>query len=201
MGEIILASGSPRRKQIMELAGINCEVIVSNADETVMGEPAEQVRELALRKATAVYESLPNAHLETAIGTTLPIIIAADTLVFIDNRALGKPATAAEAFEMLSTLQARAHTVYTGVAIVKGCYRHVFADAAQVHFRALTPREIHAYIATGEPFDKAGGYGIQERGSVLVDRIEGDFYTVMGLPISKVCRALAAMGYDIWGQE
>ncbi|MCL1843715.1 MAG: Maf family protein [Defluviitaleaceae bacterium] len=193
--KIILASGSPRRKEILRLAGIPCQIIVSDADETAFGDPGDQVQKLALRKARAVFDVVQKE-------ANPPIIIAADTLVFVNDgirgKVLGKPRDELEAFDMLKTLQGRLHMVYTGVALLQGEYEHVFVDAARVYFRALSDEEILAYIATGEPFDKAGGYGVQERGAVLVDRIDGDFYTVMGLPISKVCRALTIMGYDIW---
>lgn len=188
--KIILASGSPRRKQLMELAGIPCEIIVSNVDETVFGAPDEQVKELALRKAKAVLFMLPEGENN--------IIIAADTLVYINERVLGKPRDADEAFEMLRALSGNSHTVFTGVALVCGDYEHVFSDATRVYFHELSDAEILAYIATGEPFDKAGAYGVQERGAVLVDKVEGDFYTVVGLPIAKVARALSGMGYNIW---
>lgn len=199
---IILASGSPRRTQLLTQAGIPHEVIVSDADETVTGLPDTQVKELALRKA--------NATLPLITGTGTAIIIAADTLVWIDHEALGKPENPPRAFHMLRALQGNTHRVYTGVAIIKAAHDGskftrtnesiVIADMAEVTFRPLSDDEIYAYIDTGEPFDKAGGYGIQERGSVLVDRINGDFYTVMGLPISKVCTALEKMGYDYWNR-
>jgi len=187
---IILASGSPRRQQLLEQAGIPHEVLVSGADETVTGTPREQVEELALRKANAVLPLVDNSQGET-------IIIAADTLVFINGEVLGKPQNHNEAFEMLKKLQGNAHQVYTGVALlcVSSGEVMVFADVADVFFRPLCDEEILAYIATGEPFDKAGAYGIQEKGATLVDRINGDFYTVMGLPISKVCTALKKFGY------
>lgn len=178
---VILASGSPRRRQILEQVGIHPEIIVSNADETVTGAPDAQVKELALRKANAVLPLVDTTSSENLI------IIAADTLVFINNEVLGKPETPGEAFKMLKKLQGTTHHVYTGVALLKGGGEsHVFADMAEVTFRPLSDAEINAYIETGEPFDKAGAYGIQERGATLVDRINGDFYTVMGLPISKV---------------
>jgi septum formation protein len=234
---IILASGSPRRRQILEQAGIAHEVIISDVDETIDGEPDYQVKELALRKARAVRDiktegalPLPPHSLfekseaktltKDVHGTlsndgakglapcrgsgtesprsTLPIILAADTLVYIDGRMLGKPKNEDEAFTMLRRLSGQAHTVYTGVAILRGGEELVFVDAARVYFRSLSDEEIRAYIATGEPMDKAGAYGVQERGAVLVDRVEGDFYTVVGLPISKVVCALGDMGYDIW---
>jgi len=192
---IILASGSPRRTQLLTQAGIPHEVIVSNADETVTGSPDAQVKELALRKA--------NATLPFITDATNAIIIAADTLVCINNEVLGKPQNPSQAFQMLKKLQGNTHRVYTGVALINTRTNEskVFADMAEVTFRHLSDNEIYAYIDTGEPFDKAGAYGIQERGSVLVDRINGDFYTVMGLPISKVCTALEKMSYDYWNRS
>ena len=181
--QIVLASGSPRRRQLLEQAGIPHKVVVSNADETVSGSPEEQVKELALRKAQAVIPMLD--------GEDDMVIIAADTIVYINGEVLGKPENRDHAFEMLSKLSGNTHEVYTGVAILHDFrIAHVFADMTEVTFRHLSDEEILDYIATGEPFDKAGAYGIQERGSVLVDRINGDFYTVMGLPISKVYAAL-----------
>lgn len=185
---IILASGSPRRKQLLELAGVPFEIIVSNADETVSGSPDKQVKTLALRKARAVRDVLGEKR----------IILSADTLVHVNGRVLGKPEDADDAFKMLKILSGNMHEVYTAVALVRGSEEHVFADVTRVFFRTLTEAEIRAYIETGEPFDKAGAYGVQERGAVLVDRVEGDFYTVVGLPIAKVWTALAEMGYDFW---
>lgn len=188
--QIILASGSPRRKQLLEQAGIPHIVLVSNADETVSGSPEAQVTELALRKA--------NATALLAKQYESPIIIAADTLVYIDGEVLGKPDNPKDAFDMLTKLQGRTHEVYTGVALVYGDKSTTFVCTAEVTFRTLSPEEINAYIATGEPFDKAGAYGIQGRGSVLVEHIKGDFYTVMGLPIAKLCESLMEMGYKYW---
>ncbi|MCL2840532.1 MAG: Maf family protein [Defluviitaleaceae bacterium] len=191
--KIILASGSPRRKQLMELAGIPFEVKVSNADETISGAPDFQVRELALRKAEMTLSMLDEGY-ENAI------IIAADTLVYIDGRVLSKPENPDDAFAMLKHLAGQKHTVYTGVALLKtdGTDGNAFVDSTDVYFHPLTDAQIHAYIATGEPFDKAGAYGVQEKGAVLVDRVEGDFYTVVGLPISKVFHALVNMGFNPW---
>lgn len=195
MSRIILASGSPRRTQLLTQAGILHQVIVSNADETVTGPPDAQVKELALRKA--------NATLPFITDSSDAIIIAADTLVCINNEILGKPENPQHAFQMLKKLQGNTHRVYTGVALIntRTNVSEVFVDMAEVTFRQLSDNEIYAYINTGEPFDKAGAYGIQERGSVLVDRINGDFYTVMGLPISKVCTALEKIGYDYWNRS
>jgi len=190
---------------LLEQAGIPHEVIVSGADETVTGSPAQQVEELALRKAKAVLPLVRKARhcgLDPQSPQMNAIIIAADTLVFIGEEVLGKPENHAQAFEMLKKLQGNAHEVYTGVALldVASGKTNVFASVAEVTFRPLCDAEILAYIATGEPFDKAGAYGIQEKGATLVSRINGDFYTVMGLPISKVCTALGEMGYDYWNR-
>jgi len=189
LNKIILASGSPRRKQLLEQVGIPFEVIVSNADETIDGPPASQVKTLALRKAEAVREVAGNDT----------IILAADTLVYIDGKVLGKPGDKNEAFEMLKTLQGRCHTVYTGVALIKGGEQNAFVDSTLVYFRQLSDTEIEAYIATGEPMDKAGAYGVQDRGALLVHRIEGDYFTVVGLPVAKVASALRDMGVEVWG--
>ena len=188
---VILASSSPRRRQLMAQAGIDFDVIVSDVDENIDGPAYEQVEQLALRKARAVQLQVESEA----------IIIAADTLVSLDGQVLTKPADAADAFAMLKALQGRKHTVYTGVAIIKsgGANKvHSFVEAADVYFRPLTEHEINGYIATGEPFDKAGAYGAQGRGAVLIQRIKGDFFTVMGLPISRLCVKLAEMGVDIW---
>jgi len=202
---IILASGSPRRRQLLTQAGIKFEVLVSDADETTSGHPNDQVATLAQRKAKATYDLL------AAQGdNNNAIIIAADTLVAIGDatdpsgyRVLSKPAGADEAYTMLSALAARKHTVYTGVAIMhtppSTAELTVFVETTDVFFRPLDDRAIRAYIATGEPFDKAGAYGIQEKGALLVERVDGDFYTVMGLPVARLCAELDKMGVDVWG--
>jgi len=184
VSEIILASGSPRRLALMEQVGIPCRVVVSNADETISGEPDFQVRALALRKAEAVRGMIASDA----------VIIAADTLVYVDGKVLGKPETAQDAFDMLATLRGREHTVYTGVAVLTGTGSRVFVDSTKVYFRDMLDAELWEYIATGEPFDKAGAYGVQDRGALLVDRVEGDYFTVVGLPIAKVAVALRELG-------
>jgi len=172
---IILASLSPRRKQLMEMMGLEFDVVVSNADESASGSGGDQAALLARRKASAV------ASVEKSA-----VVIGADTIVEIDGRLLGKPADAREAFEMLNALQGREHLVHTGVAIINDGKTKVFVETTTVHFRALNPKEIKAYIACGESFDKAGAYGIQGRGATLVERIEGDFYAVIGLPVARL---------------
>jgi len=203
--KVVLASGSPRRRQLLEQVGIPHRVIVSDVDESIDGPPDEQVKNLALRKADAVYEML--SHFPTkgdkavsadyGVSQNDTIIIAADTLVSIDNKVLGKPATADEAFAMLKSLSARQHTVYTGVAVLHDVTRIAFVSTAHVFFRDLTDYELLKYIASGEPFDKAGGYGVQEKGALLVERIDGDFYTVMGLPVARLAVILRELGVDV----
>ena len=191
---IILASSSPRRQQLMEQAGIPCEIIVSDVDENIEGNAREQVEQLALRKAQAVRPQISGKA----------IIIAADTLVSLDGQVLSKPTCGADAYAMLQALQGRKHTVYTGVTLIKisgtGDEIHSFVDTADVYFRPLSCYDIGGYIATGESTDKAGAYGAQGRGAVLVERIEGDFFTVMGLPLSRLCAMLTELGVDIWRQ-
>jgi septum formation protein len=175
----------------MARAGIPCEILISDVDEDVDGPAHHQVERLALRKARAARQKTSGAA----------VIIAADTLVSLDGWVLSKPADKADAFAMLNALQGRKHHVYTGVAIIKTGEKdeiHSFVESAHVHFRPLTAHDIEGYIATGEPFDKAGAYGAQGRGAVLISRIEGDFFTVMGLPVSRLCVKLAEMGINIW---
>lgn len=190
--KIILASSSPRRTQILSQADIPHEIVVSGADENVQGPVDSQVKELSLRKAKAALAILPPHQKDH-------IIIAADTLVAIDDKVLAKPETEIEAFDMLSSLSGNTHQVHTGVTIMQGGSVHTFADTAHVTFRIIGEGEIMSYIASGAPLDKAGGYGIQDKGAIFVEKIDGDFYTVMGLPISKVCLSLATFGYNCWG--
>lgn len=187
MEKIILASGSPRRRQLLEQVGIPFEVVVSDADETIEGPPDYQVRELALRKARAGRE----------MAGKEAIILAADTLVYIDNTVLGKPESPKEAYNMLKNLSGRTHTVYTGVAILNGNRTEAFVDSTKVTFRDLSHDEIWGYISTGEPMDKAGAYGVQDKGALLVHSIDGDYFTVVGLPVAKVAAALRAMGQEV----
>ena len=191
--KIILASSSPRRRQLMAQLGLPCEIIASDVDENAQGSAKEQVAELARRKAQAVRAKIDSN--ETYV------IIAADTLVEVDGKILAKPADHTEAFAMLKSLSGRRHTVYTGVVLLKvGEKERItsFVEQAQVLFRPLSDDEILAYIATGEPFDKAGAYGVQDKGAALVARVEGDYYTVVGLPLSRLAVELAGLGIDIW---
>ena len=182
MNDIILASASPRRKELMSLAGISFTVKTAPTDETVDKSltPEQTVMALARKKALAVALEEPDK-----------IIIGADTVVEVDVRILGKPADYDEAFRMLSLLSGRSHNVFTGVCILRGEKETVFSEKTEVTFYSLSEAEIDAYIKTGDCFDKAGAYGIQSRGCTLVKKIDGDYFNVVGLPIAKLCRKLA----------
>lgn len=190
MYEIILASASPRRKEILEKAGISCSVMVSRVNEkTERTKPEDVVVDLARKKAFDVARR----------AGELAIIIAADTMVVIGGKILGKPKDRAEAVKMLLQLQGNTHRVYTGVAFVikdmsgEDRKRSFFVET-KVSISAMTMAQIEAYADTGEPLDKAGGYGIQGRFSVFVNRIEGDYYNVVGLPIQALYKALLDEG-------
>lgn len=184
---IILASGSPRRRELLGLVCPEFDVCPSAADETLTpGAPvADEVRRLAYEKAESVLRETQGPR----------AVIGSDTMVVLDGAPLGKPRDAADAARMLRLLSGRRHEVLTAVAL---CTDEGACDCAlsrtQVEFYALTEEEIARYVATGEPLDKAGAYGIQGLGALLVRRIEGDFYGVMGLPVALLARMLRACG-------
>lgn len=182
MSKIILASASPRRRELMELAGYDFEVICADIVEVVPenAQPQDVVMSLALQKAQAVAAEHENA-----------VVVGSDTVVALDGKILGKPYSEQEACEMLRSLSGRTHKVFTGVAIVGGGKVKNFFDETDVEFYPLDDGEIRKYVATGEPMDKAGAYGIQGKGAVLVRKINGDFFNVMGLPISKLYREMS----------
>lgn len=187
--KIILASGSPRRRELLERMGIaQFEVLIPNADESLTPglAPALQVEQLSVRKARAA------ARL--AGGDAL--IIAADTVVCLDGAILGKPADEEDAFRMLSALSGVCHQVYTGVTVLQGERALTRHRETGVRFRALTPEDIRRYIAAGECMDKAGAYGIQGLGALLVEGIQGDYYNVVGLPVACLAGMLNQFGVD-----
>lgn len=180
---IILASQSPRRKELLAKHGIDFRVFVTDCDETVTEplSPRELVEELSRRKAKSAAEHF---------GKEEVLIIAADTVVALENEIFGKPRDAEDAFDMLSKLSAKAHSVFTGVTLAKVTkdgvsYRETVCET-KVFFKALTREEILGYIATGEPFDKAGSYAIQGIASKFVEAIDGDFDNVVGLPVTAI---------------
>ena len=185
--KIILASGSPRRKELMERAGFEFEIIPAGCEENAGPGPAREVVEsLGLQKAEWVADK-EKGNFE---GDT--IVIGADTVVSLDDVILGKPKNEADAFSMLKNLSGREHEVYTGVAIVSvnGQIKESFVVCTKVMFRSLTDNEINEYIATGEPLDKAGAYGIQGKGGAFVEKISGDYDNVVGLPITELVNRL-----------
>ena len=187
--KLILASASPRRAEILQAAGFPFSVLHSAVDETP--SPNELPTDLVQRLANA------KAELVAARAVGPAIVIAADTVVAVDARILGKPRSSDEARKMLELISARMHTVLTGVSLVRlpDVERREFVEATQVHFARMTPDEISAYLATDEPFDKAGAYAIQGIGGRYVTRIEGDYFNVVGLPLSRLARALSELGY------
>ena len=187
---IILASASPRRRELLERVGItNFTAAPPNVDESVEPglSPAAMVETLSLRKARAAAQ---NARPED-------LIIAADTVVALDAGVLGKPQDEDDAFAMLSALSGREHRVYTGVTVLRGDRAVTEHEATAVTFRDLSPDEIRGYIATGEPMDKAGAYGIQGVGALLVSGIRGDYSNVMGLPVFRLGQILREFGLDL----
>lgn len=189
---MILASQSPRRRELLGQMGFSFTVRPAKGEELPHPEltPAQLVEELARQKALEV----------SAEAETDDVVVAADTVVAIDGVVLGKPRDKAHAAEMLSALSGREHTVYTGVAVKRGETLLVEHEATQVRFRPLTQREIDLYIQTGEPMDKAGSYGIQGYGALLVEGIRGDYFNVVGLPICRLGRMLAQVGEDALAQ-
>ena len=178
---IVLASASPRRKELLGLITESFAVAAADVDESFAEgtDARELVEALSLKKAEAVFQTRKN---DTVIG--------ADTVVVMNGEILGKPRDEAEALAMLRMLSGGTHTVFTGVSIVAPGITRTFSQAAGVSFLALADSEIKKYIETGEPFDKAGAYGIQGKGALLISRIDGDFYTVMGLPVARLNREL-----------
>ena len=183
---VILASQSPRRRELLTTIGIAHEVRPADIDETVRPgeEPVPHCERLAREKAHTLALQHPDA-----------LIIGSDTIVVVDGAILGKPADRADAMRMLTTLSGRAHLVYTAVAVAHEGETRSSVEAVTVHFRSLTAAQIAAYADTGEPMDKAGAYGIQGYGATLVERIDGDYFAVMGLPLGRLVHVVRALGY------
>lgn len=185
---VVLASSSPRRRDLLDLIGIKHDVRPADVDESIVGgeTPADYAERLAREKAEAI--AVEGAD----------IVIGADTVVVIDGRVLGKPVNEQQAAAMLESLGGRTHTVLTAVAIVVDGRTSSGVEEVTVTFRPLTLEEIDSYVATGEPMDKAGAYGIQGYGATIVERVEGDYFAVMGLPLVRLVRLLAERGihYD-----
>ena len=199
---IILGSASPRRRELLEQIGLEFEIVVSDAREHYKStRPEDIVRELALMKAEHVAKEVERREKERAEQASIPrletgeahlrnvVILGADTIVVRDGQILGKPSDEEEAFSMLKSLQGRMHQVYTGVAVLNfdgsGSLRTIsHAEETKVYVHEMTDEEIRRYIAAGESMDKAGAYGVQGRFAAYIDRIEGDYYNVVGLPVA-----------------
>lgn len=196
--KIILGSASPRRRELLAQIGADFEVRVSNKEEIYHSTvPEEIVKELALMKAENVAEELTEENPAATVNST--VVIGADTIVVLDGKILGKPSDEKDAVRMLAGLQGRRHDVYTGVAVLEydeNGEKHVYnySVGTAVHVNGMTDEEIRAYVETKDPLDKAGAYGIQGRFAAHIDRIEGDYYNVVGLPVSRVYRTLRELG-------
>ena len=186
---VILASQSPRRRELLNLVGIAHEVQPADIDESYLaGErPRAHAERLARGKTAVIVTREPDA-----------VVIGSDTIVVVDGDVLGKPADDGDAARMLARLAGRSHTVITAVAVAWRGETRSAVEEVGVTFHPLTPREIAAYVATREPMDKAGAYGIQGYGATIVSRVDGDYFAVMGLPLQRLTRVLASLGlrYD-----
>lgn len=187
MKELILASGSPRRKELLALCGRPFTVDAADIDETLKLHLGLEgaMKDLAYRKAYAVYTEHPDA-----------LILGADTIVVLDGNILGKPKNREDAMGMITALQGHTHKVMTAFCLLSGETEYREVCMAFVHFVPMTPAEVKKYVDTGEGMDKAGAYAIQGIGGRYIDRIEGDFYTIMGLPLAAVYRKLNEVYHD-----
>ena len=187
--QLILASQSPRRRELLGLTGLPFIVRSADIDETMdPGKaPFDEVARVSRCKALAVPREPGD------------VVIAADTIVVCAGQVLGKPKDEADAFRILSLLSGRDHEVMTGMTVLRGDELVTHTEVTKIHFRQLHPEEIRAYIATGEPMDKAGAYGIQGGAALFADQMEGDYYNVMGLPVCRLAMILRSLGLPIWG--
>lgn len=182
---VILASQSPRRRELLSLIGVEHDVLPADIDETFLTEevPIEHVERLAREKARLVASRHPT-----------DVVIGADTIVVLDGEVLGKPASTGEAIATLTRLSGRTHTVHTAVAVSYDDRMVAAVESVEVTFRKMGREQIEAYVATGEPMDKAGAYGIQGYGATIVERIHGDYFAVMGLPLGRLVLLLRELG-------
>ena len=186
---LILASQSPRRRELLGLTGLDFIVRVADIDETMdPGKaPFDEVARVSRLKALAVSREPED------------VVIAADTIVVCEGQVLGKPRDESDAFRILSLLSGRHHEVMTGLTVLRGDEIVTHTEVTKIHFRDLHPQEVRAYIASGEPMDKAGAYGIQGGAALFADQMEGDYYNVMGLPVCRLAMILRSFGLPVWG--
>lgn len=189
--QLILASASPRRRELMELFHVPFTVRAADIDETMdpNGAPYDEVARVSRAKALAAAREKDD------------VVVAADTIVVCCGRVLGKPHSAEEAVTMLKLLSGRNHQVMTGMTVLRGDRADTVTEVTDVHFRPLSEKEIRAYVATGEPMDKAGSYGIQGGGALFCARLEGDYYNVMGLPVCRLGQMLRAAAPELMGES
>lgn len=187
MDKLILASNSPRRRQLLDMLGVDFEVILGNVEEAIdpLLDPEDLVMDLAMQKAADVFRKYKDR-----------VVLGFDTMVYIDGEPLGKPKSQEDAVRMLKLLSGRTHTVVTGCAIITRKVSKSFCERADVTFHPMTDGEIAGYVASNEPFDKAGAYAVQGLGAKFVRGIDGDFFTVMGLPVARLYHELKAL--DLW---
>ena len=193
--QIYLASGSPRRRELLAQIGVRFAVVSAQIDERIQSEetPAEYVQRLALEKARAGSRS---------VQAVLPLpVLGADTAVVVEGEILGKPQDEAHSLAMLDRLAGRSHDVYTGVAVAFNHEERVSISVSRVTFRPIAREERLAYWRSGEPQDKAGGYAIQGIGAVFIERLEGSFTGVMGLPLFETARLLRDFDIDVWAKS
>ena len=185
---IILASQSPRRQELLKLLSMPFTVRVADIDETMdpQGSPREEVAKVSLRKARAISREADD------------VVIAADTIVVCQDRVLGKPRDPEDAKAMLRLLSGRDHQVMTGMTVLRGETVLTCTEVTDIHFRELSEKEIEAYVASGEPMDKAGSYGIQGGAALFCDRMVGDYYNVMGLPVCRLGQVLKELAPEIF---
>ncbi len=187
MAKIVLASSSPRRQELLQRIGITDFAVR-------VPETAESYPDGLTPRQIVAYISREKADAAAELCGADEIVITADTMVFLDDQRLGKPVDEADALRMLTALQGRHHTVCTGVTVRQGTRSITESESTEVYFRPVPEAELRGYIATGEPMDKAGAYGIQGKGALLVEKINGDFFNVMGLPVLRLSRMLSQFG-------
>lgn len=206
MSRIILASGSPRRKELLEQIGLEFEICPAKGEEVITTNvPEDVVRELSRQKAEEVASGIlayNEAHSDIVTPQDI-LVIGADTVVAYDGQILGKPADEADAKRMLSMLSGNVHSVYTGVTFViigkdGRTGESSFVEKTDVHMFAMSEQEIDRYIASGEPMDKAGSYAIQGKCGIYIEKIDGDYYNVVGLPIARMYQSLKDIGIDLF---
>lgn len=188
--EIILASQSPRRRELLGLFGLPFTISVADIDETM--DPSKPAADEVARVSRCKALAVPRG--EDAV------VIAADTIVVCQGKVLGKPHTPEEAVQMLSLLSGRDHQVMTGVTVLRGSQERVFTEITDLHFRELTEKEIRRYVNSGEPMDKAGAYGIQGGAALFCEKMAGDYYNVMGLPVCRLGQILKELAPEMMGE-